>query len=79
MSAIYILILVSFLVAVGFLAAYIWAVRGGQYDDTCTPSWRILMDEPAPPTGPETARPAPPGPSSTGDEAEAGRRTATKP
>jgi len=49
MSAIYILILVSLLVALGFLAAYVWAVRGGQYDDTVTPSMRILMDEPAKP------------------------------
>lgn len=50
MSALYILILVSLVVALGFLAAYIWAVRGGQYDDTTTPSMRILMDEPATPT-----------------------------
>ncbi len=57
MSALYILIVVSFVVAVGFLAAYIWAVRGGQYDDTCTPSWRILMDEPAPPEGTKEAGP----------------------
>jgi len=49
-SALYILILVSLVVALGFLAAYIWAVRGGQYDDTTTPSMRILMDEPATPT-----------------------------
>lgn len=48
MSALYILILVSLVVALGFLAAYIWAVRGGQYDDTTTPSMRILMDEPTP-------------------------------
>ena len=57
MSAIYILILVSLLVALGFLAAYVWAVRGGQYDDTVTPSMRILMDEPAKPgqAGPAAA------------------------
>ena len=57
MSAIYLLILVSLVVALGFLAAYIWAVRGGQYDDTVTPSLRILMDEPANPgqPGPEAA------------------------
>ena len=57
MSAIYLLILVSLVVALGFLAAYIWAVRGGQYDDTVTPSLRILGDEPAKPgqPGPEAA------------------------
>ena len=53
MSAIYILILVSLLVALGFLAAYIWAVRSGQYDDTTTPSLRILMDDPS---GPDLSR-----------------------
>ena len=49
MSAIYLLISLSLLVALGFLAAYLWAVHGGQYDDTVTPSLRILMDEPAKP------------------------------
>ena len=28
-----------------FLAGFIWAVRSGQYEDTCTPSLRPLMDE----------------------------------
>jgi cbb3-type cytochrome oxidase maturation protein len=77
MSALYILILVSFVVAVGFLAAYIWAVRGGQYDDTCTPSWRILMDEPPTSAGREEAGPdvaRVPGP-----QAGPGRREARKP
>ena len=27
------------------LAAFIWAVRSGQFDDTHTPAMRILMDE----------------------------------
>jgi cbb3-type cytochrome oxidase maturation protein len=59
MSALYILILVSLLVALGFLAAYIWAVRDGQYDDTTTPSMRILMDDPARPgSAPERIGPA---------------------
>jgi len=44
MSAIYLLILLSLLVALGFLAAFIWAVRSGQYEDTYTPSLRILSD-----------------------------------
>lgn len=45
MSVIYILIALSLLVALGFLAAFLWAVRSGQYDDTHTPSMRILFDE----------------------------------
>jgi cbb3-type cytochrome oxidase maturation protein len=49
MSALYLLIFVSLLIAIGFLIAYLWAVRRGQYDDTCTPALRILLDEPPPP------------------------------
>ena len=47
MSVIYILILVSILLAGGFLAAFIWAVKSGQFDDTHTPSIRILFDKSA--------------------------------
>jgi len=28
-----------------FLAMFIWAVKSGQYEDTYTPSIRILFDE----------------------------------
>ena len=45
MSVMFILVLVSLFVAVGFLAAFLWAVRSGQYDDRYTPSVRILMDD----------------------------------
>jgi cbb3-type cytochrome oxidase maturation protein len=45
MSVILILILASLAVAGGFLAAFIWAVRSGQYEDTQTPPMRILPDE----------------------------------
>jgi cbb3-type cytochrome oxidase maturation protein len=45
MSVIVILIFFSVLVAGGFLAAFIWAVRSGQYEDNYTPSVRILFDE----------------------------------
>lgn len=44
MSVILILIFFSLLVATGFLAAFLWAVRNGQYDDQYTPSIRILFD-----------------------------------
>ena len=47
MSVIVILIGGALLVAGGFLAAFIWAVRSGQYEDTCTPAFRILLDEQA--------------------------------
>lgn len=45
MSVVLILIFFSLLVAIGFLAAYLWAVKSGQYDDKYTPSIRILFDD----------------------------------
>ena len=45
MNVIFFLILLSLLVAVGFLAAFFWAVRSGQYDDEYTPSVRMLFDD----------------------------------
>ncbi len=45
MIVIFLLIPLSILIAVGFLAAFIWAVRSGQYEDTCTPAMRLLLDE----------------------------------
>ncbi len=45
MGVIVILILASLSLAVGFLGCFIWAVRSGQYDDTLTPSMRILAEE----------------------------------
>ncbi len=44
MSVIVILVFFSVLVAGGFLIAFLWAVRSGQYDDRYTPSVRILFD-----------------------------------
>jgi cbb3-type cytochrome oxidase maturation protein len=46
MSVIIILILASLTVALLFLAGFVWAVRSGQYEDTLTPSLRVLADEP---------------------------------
>jgi cbb3-type cytochrome oxidase maturation protein len=37
----------SLIVASGFLIAFWWAVRSGQYDDTCTPSYRPLLEDKA--------------------------------
>jgi len=45
MSAIYILISVSFIVALGFLIAFLWSVKNGQYDDDYSPGVRMLMDD----------------------------------
>jgi cbb3-type cytochrome oxidase maturation protein len=48
MSVIVVLIGFSILVAGGFLVAFLLAVRSGQYDDTYTPSVRMLFDDPKP-------------------------------
>lgn len=45
MSVIILLIIIGVLVASGFLIAFLWAVRSGQYDDTVSPSVRMLFDE----------------------------------
>ena len=58
MSAIYLLLPLSLLVALGFLAAFIWAVCTGQYEDTYTPSLRVLAEEPRGPK-PLSASPDP--------------------
>ncbi len=39
------LILMSLLLAAGFLLVYLWAAREGQFDDEYTPSVRILFDD----------------------------------
>lgn len=44
MSAIFIMIGASLLLAIGFLIAFIWSVRSNQYEDDYTPSVRMLFD-----------------------------------
>jgi cbb3-type cytochrome oxidase maturation protein len=44
MSAIVILIICSLTVAIGFLIAFLISVRKGQFDDTYTPSVRMLFE-----------------------------------
>jgi len=45
MSVIVLLIVAGGAVAAGFLGAFAWAVQSGQFDDTCTPAVRVLLDE----------------------------------
>ncbi|HAW51877.1 MAG TPA: cbb3-type cytochrome oxidase assembly protein CcoS [Flavobacteriales bacterium] len=45
MSALFILIIVSLIVAVGFLSAFIWSVKNGQFDGNHSPSIRMLFDD----------------------------------
>jgi cbb3-type cytochrome oxidase maturation protein len=45
MIVIFLLIPLSIVIAAVFLLGFIWAVRSGQYEDTCTPALRPLMDD----------------------------------
>lgn len=45
MSVILVLIITSIVVAVVFLGAFFWAVKSGQYDDTYSPSVRMLFED----------------------------------
>ena len=45
MSVILILILASLTMALLFLGGFFWAVRSGQFEDTYTPSMRVLTDD----------------------------------
>lgn len=45
MSIIYVLLSISVLVAIIFFIAFILSVKRGQYDDTYTPSVRMLFED----------------------------------
>lgn len=45
MSVIIVLIIISVFVAIFFLGVFVWAVKTGQFDDTVSPSIRILFDD----------------------------------
>jgi cbb3-type cytochrome oxidase maturation protein len=53
MSALYLLIPVSVLLAAVFVALCLAAIRRGQFDDMESPKWRILFDDPGLPAPPE--------------------------
>jgi cbb3-type cytochrome oxidase maturation protein len=54
MSVIVLLITAGGLVAGGFLAAFAWAVRSGQFDDTASPPLRMLFEDSSRPSRPST-------------------------
>ena len=45
MGVIYLMLIVSLVIALIFLIGFIWAARSGQYDDDYTPSVRMLFDD----------------------------------
>ena len=52
MSVVIMLIGFSLIVALGFLVAFIWSVKTGQYEDHIGPSVRILFDDEKPADSP---------------------------
>jgi cbb3-type cytochrome oxidase maturation protein len=45
MGIIVLLITISVTIAIGFLAIFYWNIKNGQYDDTYTPSVRMLFED----------------------------------
>jgi cbb3-type cytochrome oxidase maturation protein len=45
MSVIYVLLAISITVAIIFFAAFVMSVKKGQYDDSYTPSVRMLFED----------------------------------
>ena len=60
MGVILILIIASLGIALFFLAGFIWAVKSGQFEDTTTPSLRILTDDEPRVTPPRCSTTQPP-------------------
>jgi cbb3-type cytochrome oxidase maturation protein len=44
MSILILLVILAILIAGSFLAAFFWATHDGQFEDTFSPSVRILME-----------------------------------
>ncbi|SHG72102.1 cytochrome oxidase maturation protein, cbb3-type [Chryseolinea serpens] len=54
MGIIILLISISLVIAVGFLLSFLWSMKSGQFDDTYSPSVRMLFeDKPEPEHQPE--------------------------
>jgi cbb3-type cytochrome oxidase maturation protein len=45
MTIIVLLIAISLTIALIFLGVFIWSLKSGQYDDTYTPSVRMLFED----------------------------------
>lgn len=49
MTLIFIILPITVFIAAGFVAAFVWATRRGQFDDLTTPGMRVLFDDDARP------------------------------
>ncbi len=45
MSVLFVALPVALALGTAAVLAFVWATRGGQYDDMETPRWRVLTDD----------------------------------
>lgn len=67
MKILFLLIGVSLLLALVFLAAFFWAIRRGQHDDLYTPALRMLIEDDAPEEVPDPSSGVPAKPAASGE------------
>ena len=59
MDILYVLIPMSVVLVILIVAAFLWAIRSGQFDDLEGPAHRILLDDDERPQSPPTADASP--------------------
>jgi cbb3-type cytochrome oxidase maturation protein len=65
-SVLFVLIPVALVMVVGFVWAYAWSSKSGQFDDLTTPAMRILHEDPVrPPASADPREPRDAGPGAT--------------
>jgi cbb3-type cytochrome oxidase maturation protein len=57
MSVVLVVLPLALLLVAAAVAAYVWAARSGQFDDTETPASRVLVDDAEPGARPDAVRP----------------------
>lgn len=50
MSVLWIVLPIALLLAAAAVAAFLWVVRSGQFDDLDSPAWRAVLDDDDRPT-----------------------------
>ena len=45
MSVLFLLVPLSVLMGIGAIAAFLWALKGGQFDDLQSPASRLVLDD----------------------------------
>ena len=56
MSVLYVVLPLALLIIAAAVGAYVWAARGGQFDDLTTPAMRVTYDDDSRPSREEAPR-----------------------